>query len=303
MQSQERIKSVAVLLHPLQHDAEAMHYRIWPIVANWRAMGVRVDVVRGIAGNERVLREADVIVPHVDCSRVPDAIWEFLQQHPRVTNGRVRDIRKSVVSAQLVKRGDGWDGPVIVKTAGNCGGLPDYRFARLGGPTAWERMRHRVTFHAAREPKLMRWAKELTRYYLFDRASDVPAGVWLNDGLVVEKFLPERDAARNFVMRMWIVMGDAGVGRILRGSDPYVKNVNAALEEFSTPPAEVEAWRRDFGLDYGKIDFVMHEGRAVIIDANTTPTVSGDAWSEKYVRQCEPLARAGLGMWCGAAAK
>jgi hypothetical protein len=89
-------------------------------------------------------------------------------------------------------------------------------------------------------------------------------------------------------------MGDAGVGRILRGSDPYVKNVNAALEEFATPPADVEAWRRDFGLDYGKIDFVVHEGRAVIIDANTTPTVSGDARSEKYVRQCEGLARGGL---------
>lgn len=293
----KRIESIAVLLHPLQRDAMAMHYRIWPIVANWRAMGVRVDVVYGVVGNERVLREADVLVPHVDCSYLPDEVWEVVRAHPRVVNGRVRDIRKTVVSSNLVRPGDVWDGPVILKTVGNCGGLSDHRFGRMGGPTLFERARHRLTFDARREPKLMRYARTLTRYYLFERVSDVPSGVWANEHLVVERFLPERDSDGNFVMRMWIVMGGAEVGRVLRGSDPYVKNVNAALEEFDEPPAAVEAWRRKFGLDYGKIDFVIHDGEAVIIDANTTPTVSGDAHSEKYVKQCEPLARAGLAMF------
>ncbi len=297
MSSNGAMKSIAVLMHPRQLDAERLHYRIWPIIANWRAMGVRVDVIYGVRGHERELMAADVLVPHVDCSWLDDRTWELLQRHPRVINRRVRDIRKMAVSAQLVQRGDAWDGPVIVKTAGNCGGLSDHRFSREHGPSVLDRVRHRLTFHARREPWLMGFAKTLTRYYLFGHRREVPGAVWGNQSLVVEKFLPERDEAGNFVMRMWITMGDAGVGRILRGSDPYVKNVNAALEEFSAPPASVEAWRRSFGLDYGKIDFVMHGGEAVIIDANTTPTVSGDAWSEKYVRQCEPLARAGLFLW------
>lgn len=297
VQRMSMIRSIAVLMHPLQHDADRLHYRIWPIIANWRAMGVRVDVVHGVRGHEDALLAADVLVPHVDCSRLDDATWALLQRHPRVINRRVRDIRKTAVSAQLLRQSDVWDGPVIVKTVGNCGGLSDHRFSRESGPTLVDRLRHRLTFAAQREVHLLRWARTLTRYYLFEHTREVPRGVWANPHLVVERFLPERDESGNYVMRMWITMGDAGLGRILRGTDPYVKNVNAALEEFSTPPASVEAWRREFGLDYGKIDFVMHRGEAVIIDANTTPTVSGDAWSEKYVRQCEPLARGALDMW------
>lgn len=291
------IRSIAVLIHPRQCDAQRLHYRIWPIIANWRAMGVRVDVVHGVRGNERELMAADVLMPHVDCSRLDDRTWNLLQKHPRVINRRVRDIRKTAVSEQLLQRGDAWDGPVIVKTVGNCGGLSDHRFSREQGPTLLDRVRHRLTFDARREPALLGIARTLTRYYLFDHVRAVPQAVWNNRFLVVEKFLPERDEAGNYVMRMWITMGDAGLGRVLRGSDPYVKNVNAALEEFSTPPPSVEAWRLAFELDYGKIDFVMHGGEAVIIDANTTPTVSGDAWSEKYVKQCEALARAGISMW------
>jgi hypothetical protein len=297
VQRMSMIRSIAVLMHPLQHDADRLHYRIWPIIANWRAMGVRVDVVHGVRGHEDALLAADVVMPHVDCSRLDDATWALLQRHPRVINRRVRDIRKTAVSAQLLGRSDAWDGPVIVKTVGNCGGLSDHRFSRESGPTLVDRLRHRLTFAAQREIHVLRWARTLTRYYLFEHMRQVPRGVWANPHLVVERFLPERDESGNYVMRMWITMGDAGLGRVLRGTDPYVKNVNAALEEFSTPPPSVEAWRRSFGLDYGKIDFVIHQGEAVIIDANTTPTVSGDGWSEKYVRQCEPLARGALAMW------
>ena len=29
--------------------------------------------------------------------------------------------------------------------------------------------------------------------------------------------------------------------------------------------------RRDLGFDYGKFDYVIHEGRAILLDANSTP--------------------------------
>jgi hypothetical protein len=39
------------------------------------------------------------------------------------------------------------------------------------------------------------------------------------------------------------------------------------------------------------MDFVMHEGRAVLIDVNVTPTVTGDARSEQYRALNEDFSR------------
>ena len=36
-------------------------------------------------------------------------------------------------------------------------------------------------------------------------------------------------------------------------------------------PGEVLDVRRRLGLDYGKIDYVIHEGQVVILDVNRTP--------------------------------
>ena len=38
-------------------------------------------------------------------------------------------------------------------------------------------------------------------------------------------------------------------------------------------PDEVRAVRRRHGLDFGKIDFVLHDGKAMVFDVNKTPTV------------------------------
>ena len=48
-----------------------------------------------------------------------------LDAHPRVVNRQVRDSSKRRVSRNLVRPGDGWEGPVIVKTDRNHGGLPE----------------------------------------------------------------------------------------------------------------------------------------------------------------------------------
>ncbi len=36
-------------------------------------------------------------------------------------------------------------------------------------------------------------------------------------------------------------------------------------------PDEVRAVRERLGLHFGKIDFAMHEGRAIVFDVNKTP--------------------------------
>jgi len=40
-------------------------------------------------------------------------------------------------------------------------------------------------------------------------------------------------------------------------------------------PKEVTGMRRRLGLDYGKIDYVIHQGQVVILDANRTPAGPG----------------------------
>jgi len=42
-------------------------------------------------------------------------------------------------------------------------------------------------------------------------------------------------------------------------------------------PSEIEALRERMGFDYGKFDYVIHEGRVILLDANKTPTFQGDA--------------------------
>jgi hypothetical protein len=56
---------------------------------------------------------------------------------------------------------------------------------------------------------------------------------------------------------------------------PVVKRVNTIRSEFvpDVPEAIREA-RGRLGFDYGKFDFVIHQGRPVLLDANSTPACS-----------------------------
>ena len=92
----------------------------------WRAMGHDVAFVRGIARDV----EADLVVPHVDLTVLPDDYVRWLARHPRVVNRAVVDISKRRISRLAVGPDDEVDGPVIVKSNRNYGGLPERR--RLG---------------------------------------------------------------------------------------------------------------------------------------------------------------------------
>jgi hypothetical protein len=286
------VRSIAILFHErARHDAERGNYRLWAMVSNWRARGIRVELLFGPGQRAKAL-ECDVLFPHVDLSYLPDPYWNLMQEHPRVVNRRVRDIRKHVISRQRVGPDDPWDGPVIIKTTNNCGGFTDAWFGPANGPSLIRRARTRLGRIDWIEDWCVRrgWAKTLTKYPILPSLRDVPRAVFASPDLVVEKFIPERDGSQ-YVMRMWIVMGDRSIGRILRSDDPYVKNSNGALGEFHEPPPGLAERRKELDLDYGKMDFVMHAGRAVLIDVNVTPTVTGDARSEQYRALNEDFSR------------
>jgi hypothetical protein len=57
------------------------------------------------------------------------------------------------------------------------------------------------------------------------------------------------------------------------GPDPLVKSGNVVRREMlDGTPAAVRQFRRQLRLDFGKFDYVMRNGEAVIFDANRTPT-------------------------------
>jgi hypothetical protein len=73
-------------------------------------------------------------------------------------------------------------------------------------------------------------------------------------------------------MRHYLFLGDHSRSIRIAGSTPILKSSNSALvdEGFSVPD-QVVRLRKQIGLDYGKIDYTLHDGQVVILDVNRTP--------------------------------
>ncbi|MCB9845899.1 MAG: hypothetical protein H6811_07950 [Phycisphaeraceae bacterium] len=279
------IRSIAILLHERHQEAERMGYRIWALAENWKRRGIRIELVRGPAREI----DTDLLIPHLDLSYIPDRYWDMIQGHPNVVNQRIRDTRKRAISANLVSRADPHVGPVIVKTNCNCGGLTDALLNEPDRPwTFARRLRRRLSLEPWLERRMLGSARVLRRYHLFESMGHVPRRVYRNPNLVIEKFLPERRGDL-YVIRMYTFFGGSERVRVLESSDPQVKSGNGRLRERSEVPPQLRAWRERLGLDYGKIDFVMRDGEPVVIDVNTTPTMSSPL-DEDRVRRSSELA-------------
>lgn len=245
---------IAILFHELERDLDPRSYLVGHFSELWRQDGLEVIHLYGI---ER-FAPADLVLVHVDLSVVPEPYLEFAARYPIVLNGRVRDIRKSVTSRYLVRPGDGWAGPVIVKTDLNCGGLPEFR-ASLAG---WRRLR------PARAVALRRHGAS-DRYRLFDRLDAVPAALLERPDLVVERFLPDVEDG-TYYTQMYLFLGDGERCARLGSPDPVFKaDTSTSAEEVEPHPAP-RAWREELGLDYGKIDYIVRDGEAILLDANKT---------------------------------
>jgi len=248
-----KMATILILAHELD-GFHARHYLVEGLFALWQAAGHQVVLHEGLAR----LPPADVVVNHVDLTVVPREYVQVLRRYPSVVNGRCVDISKRAVSGHLVRQGDPWRGPVIVKTNLNCGGLGEslhaQRLAARGedpGPAV-------VVMQG--------------RYPIFASSTGIPGPMWSDRNLVMEKFLPEQDE-RGFYVRTWVFFGDRERCNRVLGRDPVVKAADV-IERVPVPvPDEIRAARARLGVDYGKIDFVLHEGKPVLYDVNRTPTV------------------------------
>ena len=244
--------SILVLTHEFDEFVQA-EYLIKGCFAPWQTMGHRVRVSNGIPA----AADADVVVLHTDLSVVPQDYLDFAARFPAGVNRKAVDIRKRLVSRFLVRPEDDWTGPVIAKSDFNSGGL-------------LERHHNWMAFLRNKPPPSPS-SQVFTSYPIYASKSEVPDAIWSDPGLIVERFLPERDE-KGYWVRFWIFLGDAERCNRICGPDPIVKGANMIALEPTTVPEVLRAERERLGFDFGKFDFVVHEGEVVLLDANRTPT-------------------------------
>lgn len=262
-----RVSSIALILHHRQKlSFGAVLRRIVDDV--WRPEGRTVIAMPPVPGHAA---RAEAAFVHVDLTHVPPVFAETAAPYGIRVNAGVRDISKRTICTSLVAADDDYDGPVIVKTDFNHLGFAEQQLGE-------------------RLPD-WRWIFADTGYRTFGRKRDVPARVWREPGLVVQRLHVER-FGDSYFLRQWFFFGDRDLVSIYRGSEPVVKQANVVerLPFTDEVPDALRARRAELGFDYGKFDYVIEDGRAVLLDANATPNNGTRIGSERSRIICETLA-------------
>ena len=276
---------IAVLLHESDRGRDLSRYHVFQLALRWQRDGHQVIPVFGT----RHYVPADVAILHIDLSQVPEPYLAFAARYPLCMNRNVRDIRKRSISQQAVHPGDGWNGPVILKSDLNAAGGPD----RINAGR-WRRglasVRKRLLAVAGRKA-----TTSVADYRVFEHLDAVPADLARHPDAFIERFLPEREGDL-YLTRSMVFVGTAFTCQLLRAPDPIVRISNAISVEECTPHPEMIRLSREMGYDYGKFDYVLHAGRPVLIDANKT-TGSADMLKFPVIGQMRDRRALGLYGW------
>jgi hypothetical protein len=249
--------TIVVLGHELQRHVD-LPYMVKLFAERWRARGHTV-VAHNAAKNPPA---GDLAILHVDLTVVPDEYRVLAAHYPRVINGNVLDVSKSRISRDLVRPHTLWRGQVIVKTEANFGGKPE------------QLLRSVAAEHGAQSDIPAGPVAE--NYPIYDSIGAVPEIAWRTRGLIVEKFLPERDEHGDYCVRVWTFFGDRERSVRWRAAEPIVKAGNLLGRDPVDVPEEIRARRAELGFDFGKFDYVRHGGRWVLLDVNRTPSFPSD---------------------------
>ena len=193
---------------------------------------------------------------HVDTTVTPPEYLAYARSFPFCVNVGIADISKRHVSGAVLARNENWDGPVIVKSNLNCRGGPEVRL-------------NRIAEASGRAPPYP-GVSVVQDYSVYERPSDLPPSALDNDRLVVERFIPERDPD-GYALRFWVFCGDKERCNRFVSPVPMMKGSNVVRRESVPVPDDLRARREELGFDYGKFDFVVHDGKAILLDANRTP--------------------------------
>ena len=227
---------------------------------HWTARGAEVVDIIGVETSVPV----DVLLLHVDLSVVPETYLRFSRTYRRAINLKAVDIRKTSYLDDLLDGSSEGDGPVIVKSDLNHGGLPERlvgsKKSLLRRLTAGviRRLRRRLGF-----PTEIRSKAE---YAIYPDRKSVPLRHFRH-GTVIQPFRPERSGS-DFILREYYFFGEAEILNQETGSEPILTSGRQVDCRAGSPPPEVRAIRDRLHLDYGKIDYGCPDGVTVVYDAN-----------------------------------
>lgn len=264
------MSKIVVITHPCDQflvrdessGQDGSWYLLFPILMELDRRGHQVVMATGIPDRDL---PADAAILHVDATVVPAECLEYAASFPVCLNSGAGDISKRAVSGALLRKGDAWEGPVIAKSNLNYFGKPENAFN-------WRAIQ-------GNRPLPFPDAKVVSDYRLYESFADLPPGLQDDPDLVLEKFIPEPDPD-GFAIRFWVFCGDRGHCSRYVSPEWFVKGSNAVRKHPAPVPDELRERRRELGFDYGKFDFVIHDGKAVLLDANKTPARPPDLSSD-----------------------
>ena len=244
------------------HELERRKYRRWlrgekpspPLVITLlEELRRRGSVRRTLLASAGEPRRSAVAILHVTATVVPPEYLEFAAGFERCVNATVADISKRTLNSSV---DPDWAGPVIVKSDLNARGYQESdldRRARRSG-----------------RPEPFGVVTRMPEYRVYETIGDVPPDLHGDPRWVVQPFVPEGEAD-GYAIRHWVFCGSEGYCKRFVANEPIIKGSNVIRAEHVTVPASVERVRRERGFDYGKFDFVVHGGDAVVFDVNRTP--------------------------------
>jgi hypothetical protein len=97
----------------------------------------------------------------------------------------------------------------------------------------------------------------------------VPASLFDDPNVIVEKFQPEFENGLYF-MRAMVFLGDRVTCTRFASRDPIVNGETKIQSEDVPPDPEMIQLAKVMKFDYGKFDYVICEGKPILLDANKT---------------------------------
>jgi hypothetical protein len=243
-------------------------YFLARLVSEWKMHGIEVLIHQDLS----TWVPADVCLVHVDLSVVPSPYIEFAKGYPSTINLHITDIRKKSYSRNRVTRGDGYEGPIIVKTSLNCAGEPERRtHAQPVLRGIWQKFNRELTHRVpAGLPFQQPSITTKQHYRIFPERRRLPVGWFDREDIVVERFRPER-SGENYVLREWYFLGDREVCRCEISPDPIFTYGERCPSLERPPPDIIRQIREELRVDYGKIDYAFDvDGAPVLFDVNKT---------------------------------
>ncbi|NJK91565.1 MAG: hypothetical protein HC904_06920 [Blastochloris sp.] len=232
---------------------------------HWENWGCQLLDVEGLGG----WPEADGVFLHVDLSQLPSNYQKQAERYHFHWNAGALDICKRRVCGNLVEPGDGYDGPVVLKTNLNHAGLPENmqrrRLKQSRESSGWRRLLSLAGGSLGGKEE-----KQITKkdYRIYGHMREVPAEFLHNDAWVLQTYCVEPYGTEEHALREYYFLGEVEYLRMEKSPDPLF--TSGELVEGRAGPVHpaLRKLRQTLGLDYGKIDYVMRQGEPFIFDAN-----------------------------------